>query len=78
MALAPQFEVAEIEQNLLAFHKICIGETSGGPIGELSSAERFRWLTATRSNILQSSKVHPGLCKNPALALEKLFLDLAG
>lgn len=78
LAIAPQFEVAEIEQNLQAFQKICSGETIGGPIGELPPAERFRWLTATRSTILQSSKVHPGLCKKPELALQKLFQDLVG
>jgi hypothetical protein len=76
VAIGPQVEAKEVEQNLQAFKKICEGDSSSGPIGTLSPAERFRWLTATRSTMIQSSKVHPGLCENAALLLDKLFLDL--
>ncbi len=69
-------DTEDILQNLKAFERICIGAADAGPIGKLSSAERFRWLTATRSTIIQSSKVHPGLCLDPAETLNKLFAQL--
>ena len=66
----------ELLKHLLAFERICNGDSGGGPIGKLDIASRFRWLTATRSTVVQTSKVHPGLCINPALALEKLYNEL--
>jgi hypothetical protein len=77
-SISPQIEVEEIEQHLQAFAKICCGLPDSGAIGELPPAERFRWLTATRSTMIQSSKVHPGLCVNPQDALEKLFVEMVG
>jgi hypothetical protein len=59
-------DVEELEQNLSAFAKISVGGKEGGPIGELDLASRFRWLTATRSTVLQTSKVHPVFCIDPA------------
>jgi hypothetical protein len=61
--------------NLTAFENIAAGLTNGGPISEYIPAERFRWLTATRSAILQCSKIHPGFCANPELKLNQLFSD---
>jgi hypothetical protein len=75
-AIAPQVEEKEIAQHLEAFAKICAGQAEGGPIGELSAAERFRWLSATRSTMVQCSKVHPGLSTNLALTLERLFAEM--
>ena len=51
------------------------GQKSGGEISEYIPAEIFRWLTATRSAILQCSKIHPGFCANPELKLNQLFSD---
>jgi hypothetical protein len=65
-----------IREHLEAFEKICIGGAEGGPIGKLPPAERFRWLTATRSTVLQTSKVHPGLCDDPSDMLEHLYKQL--
>jgi hypothetical protein len=76
--LAPQIEMEEIAQHLQSFHNICVAASNSGAIGELTAAERFRWLTATRSTMIQSSKVHPGLCLNPEEALEKLFVEMVG
>jgi hypothetical protein len=72
-AFSGKVDIAELEAYLCAFEKICMGAKDGGPIAQLEVAERFRWLTATRSTIVQTSRVHPGLCADPALALEKLF-----
>lgn len=62
--------------HLESFKKICIGGKAGGAIGQLGQADRFRWLTATRSTILQTSKVHLGLCENPEAKLNRLFEQL--
>ncbi len=73
---SPAPDMAELRAYLCAFDHICRGEGEGGPIGRLDRASRFRWLTATRSTIVQSSKVHPGLCKNPSETLARLFAQL--
>jgi len=54
-------DILEIEEYLHAFERICKGGPDAGPIGKLPPAERFRWLTATRSTVVQASKVHSGL-----------------
>lgn len=75
-ALSPGTDPAEIEAYLHAFNLICNGNRqSGGPIAALPAASRFRWLTATRSTVLQASKVHPGLCEDPESTLERLFVQ---
>ncbi|RZM18468.1 MAG: DUF3037 domain-containing protein [Pedobacter sp.] len=71
LALCPEMDIAEIQCHAEAFSKICVGK-GGGPIGELDMPSRFRWLTATRSTVFQSSKVHPGFCTEPSEMLERL------
>lgn len=66
----------EILQNLEAIKRICDGGSEAGPIGRLDIAARFRWLTATRSTIVQTSKVHPGFCVNPGETLSRLYSQL--
>lgn len=75
-AFSDKADIAAIKDYLQAFARICAGEPGSGKIGQLPAAERFRWLTATRSTVVQTSKVHPGLCANPAGKLEKLFEEL--
>lgn len=65
-----------LREYLHAFEQVCAGSGDAGEIGKLSIAERFRWLTATRSTVVQTSKVHPGLCNDAAEKLEKLFEEL--
>ena len=69
-------ERSELEAHLMAFQRICSGGVAAGPIGKLDPASRFRWLTATRSTVVQTSKVHPGLCTDASKALVKLFNQL--
>jgi hypothetical protein len=71
-AFGPGLDVEEVKEYLCAFEHICLGDAAGGPIAKLDMASRFRWLTATRSTIVQSSKVHPGFCTDPLVTLEKL------
>ena len=75
-AFCASLDLAEIEENLSAFGKISTGSPNGGPIGQLDLASRFRWLTATRSTVLQTSKVHPGFCEHAGETLERLYSEL--
>lgn len=63
----------ELKPYLEAFREICEGSRDGGPIATLDTGSRFRWLTAQRSTIVQTSRVHPGLTPDPAATLEVLF-----
>lgn len=74
--LCDKLDFAEVKEHVQSFDKICRGGKDAGPIGKLSMAERFRWLTAERSAILQTSKVHPGLCLDANEMLERLFTQL--
>jgi hypothetical protein len=76
LAFNNQLDVAEIEDYLRSFERICNGTKDAGPIGKLDMASKFRWLTATRSTIIQTSKVHPGFCGDPQDALERLYAEL--
>ena len=71
-------DVHEVSKYLHAFERICKGGENTGPIGKLPVAERFRWLTATRSTVVQTSKVHPGFCTDPQQMLLKLSNELVG
>ena len=58
--------------------RIARGDADAGPIARLSRPERFHWLVAPSSTIIQPSEVHPGLCSDPAAELEHLFATLVG
>lgn len=55
---------------------ICAGELTAGPIALAPPSERFHWLTAPRSDVIQAGPVHEGLCEDPAATLEELFAEL--
>ena len=65
-----------LQESLDSLRKIAAADPDGGPIARLDAAGRFRWLTATRSTMLQTSKVHPGLTADPGKTLETLFARL--
>jgi hypothetical protein len=75
-ALCAEIDCNEVEDHLQSFEKIAKGEKDGGPIAALDPPSRFRWLTATRSTIIQTSKVHPGFTENPQQTLDKLYGQL--
>ena len=75
-ALFPKLDIEEIRTHLCAFEKICQGKTEAGPIAHLDLAGRFRWLTARRSTVIQTSAVHPGLCQQASETLKKLYKQL--
>ena len=72
-ALAPGADVAAIARQLEAVRAVAAGEAGAGPIAALSPSERFHWLSAPRSTMLQPSDPHAGLCDDPSAALEHLF-----
>ncbi|MGJ8593754.1 MAG: DUF3037 domain-containing protein [Aquaticitalea sp.] len=72
-AFSDQLELEILENHLEAWKLICAGDPSGGTIGKLEVSDRFRWLAACRSTIIQSSKTHSGLCHDPQIELEDIF-----
>ena len=68
-ALWPELDINMVRQHLEAFPKICAGGPDAGPIAGLPIRQRFHWLVAPRSTIIQISPVHSGLCELPETAL---------
>jgi len=72
-AFSADADIQSLNDYLKAWDLICQGAPHGGDIGKLELASRFRWLTASRSTIIQSSKIHPGRCHDPQKVMEDLF-----
>jgi len=77
-ALAPGIAAADVRGQLAALVAVAAGETAAGPIAELPASERFGWLVAPSSTIIQPSEVHTGLSEDPVGTLDSLFADLVG
>jgi hypothetical protein len=75
-ALAPGCDAAEVRPHLEALERIAAGDAGGGPIAALEPSERFHWLTAPSSTIVQASPVHTGLTADPRRELDDLFAKL--
>ena len=78
LAFSDKLDIPDLSCYLSAFQGIAAGNKDTGPVARLPLSERFRWLTATRSTIVQTSKVHPGLCTDTDEMLQKLFTELVG
>jgi Protein of unknown function (DUF3037) len=76
LALWPHADVETIREHLEAIPRICAGGDAAGPIGRLPQKERWHWLVAPRSTLVQVGPVHAGLCETPAAALDKLLAQL--
>ncbi len=74
--LDPACDPAEVRAHLAAIEQIAAGDPAGGPIAKLSQAERYHWLVAPSSTIIQPSEAHTGLTADPAATLEHLFRTL--
>lgn len=72
-ALDPGIDLGLVRLNLLVIPVVCRGGPEAGPIGLLRPRERFRWLVAPRSTIIQPSAVHTGRTSDPAACLEQLM-----
>jgi hypothetical protein len=75
-ALFGLIETENVERYLSAFYNIAVGGKDAGPIGLLDAVSRFRWLTASRSTMIQTSRVHPGFCSNATEELDRLFMEM--
>ena len=76
LMLSPEADNDQIRLNLQSFEKIANGAKDGGPIALLNIPERFRWLTAVRSSVIQTSRPHPGFCSDMEQLTQKLFENL--
>ncbi len=75
-ALAPGLDPGIVRPHLEAIAAIAAGAAGAGPIAQLDPPERFRWLVAPSSTVIQPSEVHTGLTTDPAAELERLFVAL--
>ena len=75
-AMAPGCEADEVRSHLRTLELVAAGDPAGGPIAGLEPSERFHWLTAPASTIVQPSAVHTGLTTDPHAELEHLFTRL--
>ena len=75
-ALAPDLDPATVRPHLDAIERIAAGDPAAGPIARLGQPERFHWLVAPSSTMIQPSEVHTGLCDDPAAELDHLMATL--
>jgi hypothetical protein len=73
MALDVTLDIVTVQDHLVAISSMCAGGEQAGPLGQLSQRERFHWLVAPRSTIIQTSPVHTGYCEDPTAVLEHLL-----
>jgi len=73
LAFAPGVDVDDVERALALIPLVCSGAPGSGSVGALPQTERFHWLTAPRSTVVQTSAVHSGLCTEPEKMLESLL-----
>lgn len=73
LALHPEVNLPMVKQHLATIPIICKGGAEAGPIGLLTQRERFHWLVAPRSTMIQTSPVHSGCCEMPEKALAHLM-----
>jgi hypothetical protein len=72
-ALYPDIDMDAVRAHTNSIRAICAGGENAGPIGRLSQRERFHWMVAPRSTIIQTSAVHTGKCENPEKLIEHLL-----
>jgi Protein of unknown function (DUF3037) len=72
-ALAPELDPAPVRSRLDALRIVVVGDEAGGALAALAPSERFGWLVAPSSTIIQPSEVHTGLTSDPRATLDRLF-----
>lgn len=76
LAVAPSADLPAIRAHLESIVRICEGGAGAGVHADLTASERFHWLTAPRSTVIQTSSVHSGICDDPVAEVERLFARL--
>ena len=74
----PDVDAELLARYLEAAREICEGSLTHGPVALTPPSERFHWLTAPRSDVIQASPVHEGVCRDPAAELERLYAMYVG
>jgi hypothetical protein len=69
-------QVDAIERHLDLIPRLCAGDQSAGPIARLTQAERWHWLVAPSSTVVQPSPIHTGISDDPAAELDRLFATM--
>lgn len=77
-AMAPDLDLDAVQSHLDGIRRIVSGDAAGGPIAKLSRPERFHWLVAPSSTMIQPSATHTGLTEDPEGSLSDLFAKLVG
>jgi hypothetical protein len=72
-ALDPTLDLDAVAAHLATIPLVCRGGEAAGPIGRLTPRERFHWLVAPRSTVIQMSPAHAGRCDDPATLVERLL-----
>jgi hypothetical protein len=75
-AIAPECDPDIVDAQLEAMALVASGDAAGGPMARLQPAERFHWLAAPSSTVIQPSPVHTGVTADPEATLESLFRQL--
>ena len=76
LALDPTADLEAVQAHLEAVHPVCAGSDEAGAVGRMPKRERFGWLVAPRSTVVQPSTVHTGLTDDPAAELEHLLRSM--
>ena len=76
VAFGPGLDVAEVRAHLDAMLRIAAGAEGSGPVAQLEQSERFHWLVAPSSTVIQTSPVHTGLCEDPGATHSDLLRKL--
>jgi hypothetical protein len=74
--LSPELDVAAVRTHLEGMVRVADGDADGGAVAALPQSDRFGWLTAASSTIVQPSPIHTGLCADPQAVLDRLFTRL--
>jgi hypothetical protein len=75
-ALDPRLDLDGVEHHLAGMARVAAGEPDAGAVAALEQSERFGWLAAPSSTIIQPSPVHTGLCDDPEAVLARLYAEL--
>ena len=76
LCFSHELDLDQLRLNLESFEKIAVGDKQGGIVAEMDLPSRFRWLTAVRSSVIQTSRPHPGLCDDLERTAKRLFEEL--
>ncbi len=75
-AMCPDTDKDILERQLQSFIEIAEGKREAGPVAQYPVEERFRWISAVKSSVIQTSRPHPGLCEDLDATFARLFEEL--